>query len=106
MSDEKFINFITEQCKKLHQDRIMMEQKAKVSIDFMRLFRNKLILHIEKHKNERIVRFRRKDVLESPCSCDIRQYMDNDLINELATKGYAYLHEASSCETIVLSNKN
>lgn len=108
MNDKEFTNFVIEQCKQLHHDRIMLEQQAKVALDFMRLFKKKLILHIENHKNDGIIQFKCEDVLESPCPCpcDIRQFMDDDLINELAMKGYAYIQEASSREVITLSNNN
>ena len=106
MNDKEFTNFVIEQCEQLHHERIMLEQQAKVNLDFMRLLKKKLILHIENHKNDDIIQFKCEDVLESPCPCDIRQYMDSDLINELATKGYTYIQETSTRKVITLSNNN
>ena len=102
MNDTDFINAVTEQCDKLRRNRIEMEEKAKVAIKFMQLFKKKLLQHIEKHKDEEVIIFKQNDVLQTTCECEMRQYMDNDLINELIGKGYIYMYEASSKDTIIL----
>ena len=106
MNDSDFIKYVSEQLSRLHEEKENIDFCCKVSLEYVLNFKKKIYEHINLCKNEKIIKFELHNVVESPRCVDIRQYMDDDLVNELAKNGYVYLSQESSNDVIILENKN
>lgn len=90
----------------MHEEKENIDFRCKVSLEYVLNFKKKIYEHIDSCKNEKKIKFEWHNVVESPRCVDMRQYMDDDLVNELAKKGYFYLSQESSNDVIILENKN
>lgn len=106
MNDSDFIKYVSEQLSRLHEEKENIDFRCKVSLEYVLNFKKKIYEHIDSCKNEKKIKFEWHNVVESPRCVDMRQYMDDDLVNELAKKGYFYLSQESSNDVIILENKN
>lgn len=106
MNDSDFIKYVSEQLSRLHEEKENIDFRCKDSLEYVLNFKKKIYEHIDSCKSEKKIKFEWHNVVESPRCVDMRQYMDDDLVNELAKKGYFYLGQESSNDVIILENKN
>lgn len=102
MNDEEFIVRICKLLGEFKHNRLKGNEEARVALSFMTQCKNKLLQYINEHGDDEIIEFKRCYVTQAPCDFEIRICIDDEFINELAGKGYAYKPEMSSSEKIVL----
>jgi len=104
-------NFLNDACQFLDKQKAkigQIDEAAKIALLMMENFQKSLFAFLEE-KNTPIgstVKFTVMDAIQEDVKCEIRTYMDDETINELANKGYTYLEDESTSDAIVLKRNN
>ena len=98
--DNEFLNSarkIIEDC----DERIReLDEEARKALIYD-MYRSILLDYIDSHNGQQELCFPKTVILEEENNYDIRQYMDNDIINEVANKGYTYYPDLSNSDILV-----
>ncbi len=104
--DEKNYNCVEKILLKQREQIKKFDEMARVELIFEKKFRSTLISFIDSNVGVTEIRFEKSIILEEENNHDIRCNMDNDTINDIAGKGYAYREDLSNPNTLVFEKVN
>lgn len=104
MEDQKFIDFVTEKVGELHTQRLNNEDKARIDKIFERNFIPTLFDFLER-STENKVAFTREIITKEDSDYDLLQEMNDTLIVEIYYKGYKFIEEESTPDTLVFQRR-
>ena len=100
MTDKEFIDYANATLQELHTQRMQLEEQARVTLIIEKKFKPMFFRLLEEHKfMERIWIFK-KDFLDESDNIDIRKCMSDELINIAAEKGFIYILQHSTSDSL------
>lgn len=103
MSDNEIIKETWRILHGLHEKDEKMQVAARIATLFMEKFKPTLLEHIEKHKGDVSIYFKRDAIISDECDYDMRRNMDNETINEITKQGYLYDKQNSTNRELVFN---
>ena len=100
MEDKDFIQYMKTKINELREQRLELDEIARIELIFLKEFRPKLMTFLDK-KKEKKVYFTREMVTPEECNYNLRQEMCDELIFDVLHKGYKYIPEESTSSQLV-----
>lgn len=98
MTNQEFIDFMGEKLQELSSRKMQSNNQARVASIYEEKFKPILLCSLEEHRFMDKFCILKNEVLDEPNDFDIRCCMNNDLIEEAAQKGFAYMQDHSTPE--------
>lgn len=104
--EKEFIDWVERVIQKADEKVCQANEAARIDLIFMKKFKSTLMNHINSNIGKKEIRFEKTEVLQKEDNYNIRSGMDDDLINEVARKGYIYRGDLSSSDCLVFQQGN
>ncbi len=104
MKGQEIIDFVTEEMGKLRAKRLEDEEKARIDLLFERNFKPTLFGFLECSKEPKVA-FTRGMVTNEKCDYNLLQMIDDTLKAEIYRKGYKFVEEESTPDTLVFQRR-
>lgn len=104
MEDKDFIELMYKRLNELHNERIDLDEEARIQLMILKHFKTTLIEFVTQSTKDKIF-FTRELITQEVCNLDLRHAIDDEIILLVARKGYKYL-EAESTYSVLVFKKH